>query len=200
MEAMILRVAGDSAAMPYVGPALLAALLATAVWHDCKSRRIPNWVVLTGTVTALALHALLPTNSSPVVTASGGIGFSGSLKGLGVGLALLLPLYLIRAAGAGDVKLMAMVGAFVGPIDAVGAVIGTFIAGSLLSLYVALRAGVTRQVVRNIKLIFYAAFARLAAAQGPTFDARTDTVVRMPYALAIAAGTFGYLAVGPLLI
>jgi prepilin peptidase CpaA len=194
MEPSIMRIAGDAAATAFIGPALLAVLLIIAVGYDVTSRRIPNALVFAGATLALFLHSVLPAGSGLVDAVPGGIGFLKSLAGLGVGLALLLPLYLVRAAGAGDVKLMAMVGAFVGPLDAVGAVVCTFIAGALLSLIVALKAGVLRQAARNIKLISYSAFARLAAVQGPVFDARTDTVARMPYALAIAAGTFAYLA------
>ena len=189
-----MRITNGGAALALVGPGLLAALLIIAVWHDLKSRRIPNAVVFAGATLALVLNSILPAGSGLVDAVPGGIGLFKSLAGLGVGLALMLPLYLVRATGAGDVKLMAMVGAFVGPLDAVGAVVCTFVAGALLSLVVALKAGVLRQAARNIKVICYSAFARLAAAQGPVFDARTDTVARMPYALAIAVGTFGYLA------
>lgn len=164
--------------------AVLAALLSAAVWHDLRRRRIPNAIAFGGAAAALALHALLPA----------GIGLADALAGLGVGLALLLPFYLLRAAGAGDVKLMAMVGAFLGPVDALGAVFGTFIAGALLAIAVAIHAGALRQFAHNLKLIAYAAFARLSFAQGPLFDARTDTVARIPYAVAIAAGTAGFLA------
>ncbi len=177
-----------------LAPALLVTVLVTAVWYDLRSRRIPNGVVFVGMVCALALHSLLPPGFVLAETFPVGIGLLDSLAGLGVGLALMLPLYMVRATGAGDVKLMAMVGAFIGPVGAVGAVVCTFVAGAVLSVLYALRAGVARQAARNIRLIFYAAFARLAAAQGPVFDARTDSVARMPYALAIAVGTFAYLS------
>jgi prepilin peptidase CpaA len=163
---------------------LLAVLLIAAAWHDVRRRRIPNVVVFCGAGLALALHAALPA----------GIGLLDSAAGLAVGLAALMPLYLLRATGAGDVKLMAMVGAFAGPGDALGAVLCTFAAGALLALAVAVKAGVLRQTAYNVKVIVYATALRLASVPGPVFDARTDSAARMPYAVAIAAGTFGFLA------
>lgn len=164
--------------------ALLASLLLASVWHDLRGRRIPNAIVFPGAALALALHSVLPA----------GIGFADSAAGLATGLALLLPLYLLRAAGAGDVKLMAMVGAFLGPVDVIGAVLCTFVAGALLALTVSVKSGVLREVAGNVRLIVYSAIARLSAAHGPEFDARTASAAKLPYAVAIAAGTFGFLA------
>lgn len=187
--------AADGSAIALTSAAALAGLLLIAVGHDLKHRRIPNWVVFSGAVAALLAHALLPAGDGLFGAVPGGAGVLTSLAGLGVGLALLLPLYLVRAMGAGDVKLMAMVGAFVGPLDALAAVVCTFFAGALLALLVALRAGVLRQAAHNIRLIFYAVFARVVAAQGPAFDARTDSAAKLPYAVAIAAGTLAFLAI-----
>ncbi|MEG0884092.1 MAG: prepilin peptidase, partial [Janthinobacterium sp.] len=90
-------------------PALLLCILLTgAVWHDMRSRRIPNGLVFGGALAALLLHAVLTPGA-------GGLGLPAALGGLALGLALLLPMYMLRALGAGDVKLMAMVGAFIGP-------------------------------------------------------------------------------------
>ena len=61
----------------------------------------------------------------------GGIALTDCVGGLAIGLVAMLPLYFLRAAGAGDVKLMAMAGAFLGPLDTLGAVIFTWLAGAL---------------------------------------------------------------------
>lgn len=178
----------------FAGIGLLVLLLALAVWHDVRARRIPNAVVLSGAVLALALHAVLPPGLGFASALPGGLGPLKSLAGLAVGLAALLPLYVLRAMGAGDVKLMAMVGAFLGPIDALGAVVGALIAGVALSVVVGLKAGVLSRTAHNIRLIVYSAYARLSAASGPVFDPRTDTAAKVPYAIAIAVGTGGFLA------
>ncbi|MDH5537226.1 MAG: A24 family peptidase [Betaproteobacteria bacterium] len=174
--------------------ALLGALLLTATWHDVRSRRIPNAIVFSGAVLGLLLHSVLPAGGGLVSAVPGGLGLLKSLAGLGIGLAALLPLYFLRAAGAGDAKLMAMVGAFLGPMDALGAVLCTFAAGAVLAVGVAIKAKVFGRMVRNVRLILYGAAAKLAAVDGPAFDARTDAAAKLPYALAIALGTGVWLA------
>ena len=188
------HVLGDGRTIALASIGLLVVLLSAAVGHDVRSGRIPNWLVFPGAALALALNAFLPAGFGFASSLPGGIGFVKSLAGLGLGLAALLPLYLARATGAGDVKLMAMVGAFLGPVDTLGAVLGTFVAGAMLSLVIGLKTGVLGRMAHNIRLIVYAAFARLSAAGGPLFDARTDTAAKVPYAVAIALGTCGYLA------
>jgi prepilin peptidase CpaA len=158
---------------------LLAGLLALAVWRDLASFRIPNRVVFGGMAAALCMHSLR--------TGADGVLFS--LAGLAVGLGMLLPLYLVRAAGAGDVKLMAMVGAFLGPTDAVAAAIASFVAGMILALIAMARPAVFATAGRNLRVILWGACARLARAQGPRFDSQAQTAARLPYSVAIAAGT-----------
>jgi prepilin peptidase CpaA len=183
MDLDLIRICG-------LGP--LAGLLALAVWRDLASYRIPNAVVFGGMATALALHALLPQGYGFLASIPGAAGMQFSLSGLAVGLAALLPLYLMRAAGAGDAKLMAMAGAFLGPTDAFGAVVATYLAGMALALLAMTRAAVLAAAIRNMRLIAYGAFARLAGVDGPRFDSRTHTAAKLPYSLAIAAGTLAW--------
>src|SRR5690349_17759206 len=115
----------------------LLLLLLAAAWSDIRSRRIPNLLVFPGAIIGLLLHALLQQET-------GGLGILGSLAGLGTGLVLLLPLYLLRIMGAGDVKLMAMTGAFLGAQETVGALLCVLLAGGGLALAAALRHGTLR--------------------------------------------------------
>ncbi|HEU4352940.1 MAG TPA: prepilin peptidase, partial [Burkholderiales bacterium] len=78
----------------------LMALLVVAAVIDVRSGRVPNWLVFGG-----ALYALIYNTISPLYARDIGVLFS--LGGLAVGLAALLPAYLFRVMGAGDVKLMA---------------------------------------------------------------------------------------------
>src|SRR6187401_239353 len=88
-----------------VSVCVLAAGLAAATAIDLRSRRIPNELTAAMAVSGLALAA---TGVSGMTTAA-------SLAGLVLGLLLMLPGYGLGATGAGDVKLMAAVGAIVGP-------------------------------------------------------------------------------------
>src|SRR4051812_31541587 len=89
--------------------ASLIVLLMTAAICDMRTHRIPNRLVLCGGLWGLVCTTLWP----PVY--HGTILYP--LAGLAVGLLLFFPLYLMRAMGAGDVKLLAMVGTFLGPLD-----------------------------------------------------------------------------------
>jgi prepilin peptidase CpaA len=83
----------------------LLILLGIAVALDVRTRRIPNWLTLTIVVTGLANAFVHGTPSSP----------SQSLLGLLVGFGILIVPYVLGAMGAGDVKMLAGVGAWLGP-------------------------------------------------------------------------------------
>jgi prepilin peptidase CpaA len=86
-------------------PLLVAFVLGLiAVAEDLRSRKLPNWLTATGVVAGLALA--LPRGWS---------GLWPALAGAAVGFAILLPLFLLRGMGGGDIKLMAAFGALLGP-------------------------------------------------------------------------------------
>ncbi len=105
---------------------LLLCLLLQAAITDLAWRRIPNLLVLGGLLLAFALRWQL------------GLSLLQALAGMAAGGLLFLPLYLRRAMAAGDVKLMAMVGAFTGPLGAVQIAWLAFLLGGLLALVVLL--------------------------------------------------------------
>lgn len=175
--------------MTTVSPAIVAlsALLATAVLTDLRSRRIPNTLVATGLVLALGLHALALAGGRPALA---GPNPWSPLTGLAVGALALLPLHLLRACGAGDVKLMAMVGTFVGAPAVLAAALATLLAGGVLSLLFLLGRGVAAQTLANLQLMLLDWRQRAGSGQGLGLPApRAATAARLPYALAIAAGT-----------
>lgn len=166
--------------------AVLAAVLVVAVVFDIRWRRIPNRLVLLGMAVALTLHA--------VGFAAGGRGpasptWWSPIAGAAAGFGLMLPLYLLRAMGAGDVKLMAMVGTFVGPTVAVSAVLYTLIAGGLLSLAFMLGRGVAAQTLANLRFMLIDCVLRMAGGQRAQLPPLEKTAARLPYAVAIAMGT-----------
>ena len=162
--------------------ALLLSLLALAAWFDIKSRRIPNWLVLAGLVLSLGIQLLF-----------GGGSFSAWASGLLVGFGTFLPLYLLRAMGAGDVKLMAMVGAFLGPASALGAVLVTLVTGGILAIAVALWSGALRRTLENVRFLLTDTMLKSMTGHGVQIAAPPASAGSVPYAVAIAAGTFIHL-------
>ncbi|MGB8855719.1 MAG: A24 family peptidase [Burkholderiales bacterium] len=173
--------------------AILGIFLLLCAKSDLVSRRIPNQLVFIGAGVGVLLNSALPEGFGFMSALPGALGFWHALAGLALGLVLLLPLYMLRAMGAGDVKLMAMVGAFIGPNAIVNTVLITFIAGGILALFVGLKNNVLRQMFVNLREMLLGAYFKLTMNETPTVDAPARTAARMPYALAIATGTFAYV-------
>lgn len=174
---------------------LLICLLVIAAWYDIKTRRIPNWLVLTGLLIGVLAHGLLPAGLGFNNTfVPGGLGWLAALQGTGIGLAVLLPLYLLRAMGAGDVKLMGMVGAFLGPVHVQGAILFTLLAGGLIALVLALQSGMLKRLIQNIKFILMGGMVKMSVGQLPAMDDLPLSVGKLPYGVAIAMGTCSWLA------
>ncbi len=111
-------------APPWSATIALVAVVAIAAWQDGLRWRIPNEVLAAGAASALMLAVFSPD----------GIGVLASLGGGLTGLAWLLPLYLLRGVAAGDVKLLATVGLFTGPLMVSAVALTSFLIGGLWAL------------------------------------------------------------------
>jgi prepilin peptidase CpaA len=171
----------------------LLVLLIVVVRHDIMSHRIPNQLVLIGVLLGLALNGVLPAGWGFNSVIPGGLGWLTALQGMAVGLALFLPIYWLGAMGAGDVKLMAMVGAFVGPVDILGVALATFIAGGLMALLVLIYSKQLLQALENLKLLLLGSMIKLSVGQMPPIVKLPVSVGKLPYAVAITVGTLTYL-------
>lgn len=169
--------------MDEITVAVLLVMLTAAMWWDVRSNRIPNVLVLSGLIFGVLLRVRLGGLAELLV----------AIEGFAVGMVLLLPLYLLRAMGAGDVKLMGMVGAFLGPINVIGALFGTFLVGGVLAVVFALRINKLSNMLQNIKLILFSASIKMSNRQTPTMDGLPVSVGKLPYGVAIALGTLGFL-------
>lgn len=169
-------------AMNAISLTMLGATLAVAVAFDLRAQRIPTTCVIAGLVLSLACNLYLAAR----VEGSALLGIWPWLAGSTVGLVLLVPAYLLRMLGAGDVRLMAAAGAFLGPGAAVGAVFFTLIAGSVLMIGAALATRSLARLAHELRAMFLAVVAGRAA----DLDAAdAPASARLPYALAIACGT-----------
>jgi prepilin peptidase CpaA len=175
-------------------PALvLASVLGFALWHDIRSRRIPNRLIVLGSTAGFLLHLLLPPGSGLFSAPVGSIGILFSLSGFMLGLLLLLPFYALRTLGAGDVKLMALVGAFIGPNAVVGATLLTMLFGGVLALVVAAWSGQLLQVFVNIQQMLHGLRLGGFGSAGAPLDKPAVVTGKLAYAIAIACGTVGQL-------
>ena len=120
-----------------------------------------------------------------------GAGIWHAFEGVGVGLAIMLPLYLLRAMGAGDVKLVAMLGAWLGPWGIAIAALLSYIAGGVLALAITFRKRAFGQLFANLRLMLTGSAIKLASGHMPTVDEPT-TVGKMPFGVAVALGTLAY--------
>lgn len=177
------------AIMQTLATGTLLALCALAAAADLRHRRIPNRLVLAGMTLGLLFQAWAPTGAGLFVAGGGGLGLGNALFGGLVGLALLLPMYVLRTLGAGDVKLLAMAGVWFGPASVAWAALWTLLAGGVLSLTVAACSGVLPRVLGNLREMLLQVMVRAQLRRLPQVDARaTQATGRLPYALAIACG------------
>ncbi len=103
---------------------VLLFLLIIATFSDLRFQKIPNWLTFSAIILALSSNTVI----------NGQSGFLFSLKGLAMGIGLLIPFYIIRGMGAGDVKLMGAVGSFLGTKHVFVAFLMTALAGGVYAL------------------------------------------------------------------
>ena len=161
---------------PYLDLSLLLLVCIAAI-NDLATRRIPNRLLLVGLSCALLLQLL---------SASPGASVLAALSGMGVGFAIFLPFYLLRGMAAGDVKLMATIGAFTGPGEAFTIAVLTWCAGGVMALFLIMVRGRVRLAFVNIGQMMAGLLAPGGAVAMPD---RQQSAGSMPYGLAIAVGT-----------
>lgn len=167
---------------PGTGP--LMALLVLAAVIDWRSYRIPNWLTVTGAVYGLLFNAVHATSMAG--------GLATAAIGLFAGLLLMLPLYVIRVLGAGDVKLMAMVGASLGAVATLKAALLIFIVGGIAAIAFAVSHRAVGRLGANVRGIVESMVLPGIALWRPGRSGAS--VGRLPYGVSISAGTIAFLA------
>lgn len=167
---------------------ILLPLVIGAAVYDMRYRRIPNWLNVTGAVLGLAMNAWLIADGRPWP------GLLFSLKGLGIAFGVYFVLYALRAMGAGDVKLMAAVGALVGWEDWLGIFILTAVIGGISALALALARGRLKNTLFNVGFILSEfKSGRPAYLKHEELDVKSSKALRQPHGAVIAVATIGYL-------
>jgi prepilin peptidase CpaA len=165
------------------------ALAASTPWlfflclGDWRKRRLPNILTLGGLAVALAFR----------LGWGGAFFMDGILGALLCGLFLLIPM-LVRAAGAGDVKMLAACGAVCGLGGSLHFLLATSLSGLVLVIVMlCLRAADGARLKHYARILFDWRYDRSSG--GKTIPSRESEKARIPFGIAIAAGLWTVLAV-----
>jgi prepilin peptidase CpaA len=162
---------------------LVCILLIVAAYIDGKQLRVPNWLTYPMVLSGLVYGAWT----------AGWAGLGDALLGMVVGLACLLPLYAVGGMGAGDVKLMAGVGAWLGMSITFYAFCVSVVVGAVMAVAMVLYRRSAGHHYANLLLILSEwmlirnpkELSRLAAERKPT-------MLLLPYGIPICIGSIGY--------
>lgn len=167
------------------GPAqlFLCVVLAAAAWIDLDRQKIPNVLTYPTMVVGIGYHWAM----------YGLEGLSFSLLGLATGFGVLVLFYFMGGMGAGDVKLMAAVGAVLGAKGVFFSFLFTALYGGLYSLVIIL---VYRQMFQGFFKDLYNTLLTflLIKRYNPVRVVESKNKPRLCYGVAIALGTFTYMA------
>jgi prepilin peptidase CpaA len=153
-------------------------VLAVACFTDLRSRRIPNWLVLPFLVAGIAASGWF----------DGRQGIVQSFSGMGLGLLIYGFLFWIGGMGAGDVKLCAAIGAWIGPYQLFIALIITGMAGGIMVLCWAALGGFLKDLFTGTSDLLFG-WRHRGMRRDPALDLNNPLKRKMAYAPAIAIGT-----------
>jgi prepilin peptidase CpaA len=162
---------------------LTAAAVATAAAaSDLRTRRIPNWLTVPALLLGLTLNTLIYRWP----------GARESLKGAGLGLALLLPFFLLRSIGGGDWKLVGAIGAFLGPSALLTVLFWALLLAGLMALVLIIYKGRLVQTLRNIGHVV----ASLLSLRMPGSQVSLDNpeALKIPFGVAMGLAVVIYCA------
>jgi len=153
-------------------------VLAVATFTDLRSRRIPNWLVVPFLVIGISVSGWL----------HGWHGLGQSFEGLGLGLLIYGFLFWMGGMGAGDVKLCAAIGAWIGPDQLFIALIITGLAGGAMVLCWATFGGFLKDLFTGTSSLVFGIKER-GSFRDPELVLSNPRKRKIPYAPAIAIGT-----------
>jgi prepilin peptidase CpaA len=153
------------------------AVAAVAVLSDVRTRRIPNVLTFGAAGAAIAAHAI-----------EGGLaGAATACGGWLVGAAIFFPVFALGGMGAGDIKLLGALGAFLGPASAAWLCLFTGIAGGVMGILVAVGSGYLSRALSNLYGLLM--FWRVSGVKpAPELMLETHKGPRLAYAVPVFAG------------
>jgi prepilin peptidase CpaA len=165
---------------------VLTVVVLAAAYYDLKIRKIPNWLNLSGVILGIGLNCFLLQAA----------GLRLALLGLGLALLVYFPLFVVRGMGAGDVKLMAAVGAIAGPRDWLIIFLATAMIGGAVALVLVIYKKRLFLTLFNLFTILGELLhLRQPIQKDPTLDFRHKQALGLPHAAIIALGVIVFLSV-----
>ena len=147
-------------------------------WIDWRTRRIPNWLTVPSLFIGLLLHSWM----------AGWHGALFAMEGASVGLVLLLPLVLLRALGAGDWKLMAALGAFLGPWMLLFVLVASVLVSGLMATVLMIQSKRVKRTLRNL-VVLVRGFFSFGLRRNPDISLDNPALLKLPFGVAAATGT-----------
>ena len=161
--------------------AILLSLVAG--YTDLRSRRIPNWLTVPAFVVGVAASSIL----------GGWSGLKDSLLGTGLAFALLLPFWLLRSLGAGDLKFAAALGAYTGPKPLIDILILSVFVAGLMALALVIYKKRFLETMRNIVHILVSLVTFRLPGSHVTIDNPNALTIPKGVALALTVVVYGVL-------
>ena len=159
-------------------PVLAVAVGVCAGIGDVKQRRIPNRLTYSAMLAGLLLQTTLYGWKGLLHSAGGGFLFGG----------VFLLFYMVRAMGAGDVKLAAALGTIVGLSATLPVMFATALAGGALAMWMMVLSGRVIETLRNTLRVM-GFHVQHGLQVHPLVNLDNPKGARMPYGLAFAVGT-----------
>jgi prepilin peptidase CpaA len=149
---------------------------------DYRTKKIPNWLTVSAAVIGLGYHTFAPS----------GIGPLWALAGFALGFSLLIVPWLLGGGGMGDVKMLAALGTWLGPVM----VFAAFGGGAILASFAAIGLMVYGTVSEGLIVTQrrYLAARAGSSSEGSRSNAPRKTRRVLPFAVPVAIATWLLLA------
>ena len=175
------RQGGVGLTLPLLAGAIILSIIAG--WTDWRSRRIPNWLTVPGWAVGLVLSIVL----------GGWAGLKNSLLGTVLAFGLLLPFWLLKSLGAGDLKFAVALGAYTGPGRLIDILIGSVFVAGIMALILVIYKRRLLQTIKNIGHILISLITFRLPGSHVTLDNPDALSIPKGVALALTVVAYGIL-------